>query len=376
MNRAGMSAGATGIVTIDLARLRANYRSLAGIVTPAECAAVVKADAYGLGAGRVVPALAAAGCRTFFVATLAEARQVRALAPSAVIYVLDGLLADTADEFLAVGARPVLSSAAEVAEWTAFCRATGQRAEAALHVDSGLNRLGLSATDVRALADDTAALRALSLSLIMSHLACADDPGHPKNQEQLTAFERLLSLLPVAPASLSASDGLMLGVPYHFNLVRPGYALYGGQASTGRATPVSPVVTVQARVLQIRETLPGETVGYSASFTATRPSRIAIVAAGYADGFARSASATNETPGGAVEVGGRLVPVVGRVSMDLITVDVTDVGDPAPRRGDWVTLVGPRLTLEEAGIRAGTIGYEVLTRLGQRFERRYVDSES
>jgi alanine racemase len=370
-----MPAGATGIVTVDLAQLRANYRSLAKIVAPAECAAVVKADAYGLGADRVVPELGAAGCKTFFVATLDEARQVRALVPSAVIYVLDGLLHGTAGAFATIGARPVLSGAAEVMEWAAFCRAAGQRLAAALHVDSGLNRLGLSEVEVETLADDGTTLRSFSLSLIMSHLACADEPTHPKNQEQLTAFERLLSLLPVAPASLSASDGLMLGAPYHFNLVRPGYALYGGQASAGRATPVGPVVTVQARVLQVRDVLPGQTIGYSATFTAIRPSRIAILAAGYADGFARSASGANGTPGGSVEIGGHLAPVVGRVSMDLITVDVTGI-DPPPQRGDWATLIGPQLTLEEVGRRAGTIGYEVLTRLGRRFERRYIDSES
>lgn len=375
MSGGAAPVGATGVITIDLGQLRANYRALAKLVAPAECAAVVKADAYGLGADRVVPALAEAGCKTFFVATITEARDVRALALGAVIYVLDGLMPGAAPEFIETDARPVLSSAAEVSEWIAFCRASERRAQAALHIDSGLNRLGLPAAEAEALGGDTAALRTLSLSLIMSHLACADEPAHPKNQEQLTEFERLLARLPVAPASLSASDGLMLGQAYHFDVVRPGYALYGGQASPGRTAPVGRVVTATARVLQVRDVLPGQTVGYSASFTVTRPSRIAVVAAGYADGFARQASATNETPGGAVEIGGRLAPVVGRVSMDLITVDVTDLGDPALRRGDEVTLIGPNLALEDAGKRAGTIGYEVLTRLGRRFERRYLDGE-
>ena len=200
----------------------------------------------------------------------------------------------------------------------------------------------------------------------------------PKNEQQRVVFESLRTILPKALASLAASDGLMLGPRFHFDLVRPGYALYGGQAFKGGPTPVAPVVRVEARILQIRDVAPGQTIGYSGTYKATRLSRIAIVAAGYADGYFRHFSAPNGTTGGAaggiVSFHGKSAPIVGRVSMDLITVDVTDLSDPVPQRGDLVELIGPSQSIEAAGARAGTIGYEVLTSLGRRFHRVYVDA--
>lgn len=364
--------GATGVITIDLDRLAANWRSLSGLVGPAQCAAVVKADAYGLGAERVVPALRAAGCTTFFIATVDEAAATRALVPDAEIYVLNGLPPGAAPELLSANAIPVLSSLAEIAEWASLSRSGPVRPPAALHIDTGLNRLGLGPRDVDALAADAGTLRTLDIRLVMSHLASADDPSDPKNAIQLETFNRQRRRLPAAPASLAASDGLMLGAPFQFDLVRPGYAIYGGQAFKGGPTPVAPVVSVQARILQVRDIAAGETVGYSATWAARRPSRIATLAAGYADGFARSLSATNDHAGGAVRVAGQLCPVVGRVSMDLITVDVTDLAGPGPEPGQMVELVGPDLSLERMGAAAGTIGYEVLTRLGRRFHRIYI----
>jgi alanine racemase len=332
---------------------------------------VVKADAYGLGASEVIPALVRAGCRTFFVATPEEARAARALAPHASLFVLDGLFPGAAPLLLASDATPVLSHLGEVEEWAAESARHGKPVPAALQIDSGLNRLGLSEGDVKALAARSDLLASLDLRLVMSHLACADDPAHPHNEMQRATFDRLRALLPPAPASLAASDGLMLGGAYHYDLVRPGYALYGGQASQAGPAPVVPVVRVAARVVQVRDVAEGETVGYSASWRAKGQSRIAVVAAGYADGFARALSRASGENGVSVEVGGRLAPIVGRVSMDLITVDVTDVeGEVA--RGDLVTLIGPGLTIEGMGRAAGTIGYEVLTRLGPRFVRRYV----
>jgi alanine racemase len=241
-----------------------------------------------------------------------------------------------------------------------------------LHIDSGLNRLGLSAREVQDLARDSEVLGQIDIALVMSHLACADDPQDPKNEQQRKVFESLRAILPRAPASLAASDGLMLGRAFHLDLVRPGYALYGGQAFKGGPTPVKPVVRVQARILQLRDVAPGQTVGYSATWKASRLSRVAIIAAGYADGFLRSGSAPGAHAGALVGVGGVTAPVIGRISMDLITVDVTDI-EPAPRRGQLVDLVGPGLTIETMGARAGTIGYEVLTSLGRRFERIYVN---
>ena len=361
---------ATGLITIDLAALARNWCTLADLVAPSECGAVVKADAYGLGAARVIPALAAAGCTTFFVATPSEAVAARALAPGARIFVLDGLLYGAAETFVQANAIPVLSSLDDIDEWGARARQLRKRLPAALQVDSGLHRLGLSGSDVGALAADPKRLANLDVRLVMSHLACADDPDHPHNARQRTAFNRRRAQLPDAPASLAASDGLMLGGSYHFDLVRPGYALYGGQAFKGGPTPVAPVVTVEARVLQVRTLKSGDTVGYSATWVAQRRTRLAIVAAGYADGVARALSAATGKGGGAVLVAGERAPIVGRVSMDLITVDVTDI-ESEVARGDLVTLVGPGATLESLGRAASTIGYEVLTRLGPRFARRY-----
>jgi alanine racemase len=369
--QADLPLDASGVVTIDLGRLAANWRTLAGLVAPAECGAVVKADAYGLGAAQVIPALVAAGCRTFFVATIAEAAAARALAAQATLYVLNGPGPHASHELVRLAARPVLSSLDAVYEWADATARGGRSAPAALHVDSGLHRLGVPAPEVLRLAADGALLRRLDLRLVMSHLACADEPGHPLNGEQLAAFRAALSRFPGIPASLAASDGLMLGPQFHFNLVRPGYALYGGQASRAARTPVSPVVTVEARVLQVHDVPAGATVGYGATWRAARPSRIATIAAGYADGFARALGTNGEAGAGVVAIRGHLAPVVGRVSMDLTTVDVTDVPGRPPARGDLVELIGPTVSLEAMGAAAGTIGYEVLTRLGRRFHRVY-----
>ena len=407
----------TGVIIVDLAAIASNWRALAALVAPSECAAVVKADAYGLGASQVVPALAKAGCRTFFVATVDEAAQVRALAPHATIYVLDGLLPGSVEALHAIAASPVLSTLEQGKEWAAAYpsprlrgegRGEGQRRAAApeaaphesflaaphpsplpaksgergfpcaLQLETGLNRLGLGEADVRKLASDVDLLARLELSLVMSHLACADDPGQPMNAQQLARFRELSALLPAAPRSLAASDGLMLGKNYHFDLVRPGYALYGGQAFKGGATPVKPVVEVHARILQVHDVPARDTVGYSATWSSSGPRRIATISAGYADGVFRHLSAATGQRGGEVVIRGKRCPIVGRVSMDLITVDVTDApGEPTHRGapvhdGEWAELISPNITIEEVGSRAGTIGYEVLTRLGHRFHRIYV----
>jgi alanine racemase len=366
--------GLPGLITIDLPQIAANWRALADLSSPAECAAVVKADAYGLGADRVVPVLIAAGCKTFFVATADEAEQVRTLDPDVVIYVLDGLVVGSGPRLADLGARPALASLDDCLEWAALCDARDRVMAAAIHIDTGLNRLGLSAGDVTTLAADHSLFNRINVTLVMSHLACADKPDDLKNGQQLAAFEQLRAALPPAPASLAASDGVMLGPDYHFDLVRPGYAIYGGQPSQVMTAPVKPAVRVQARVLQVRDVEAGGTVGYSATWTALKPSRVATIASGYADGTSRASSSGNDTAKPAAFVGfkGRLAPVIGRVSMDLITVDVTKLGDSAPRRGDFVDLIGPGLTLETVGASAGTIGYEVLTRLPQRFYKRYV----
>ena len=366
-------ASATGTITIDLGQIGANWKALAAKVAPAACGAVVKANAYGLGAERVMPALMRAGCTTFFIATPDEAEAARKFAPAAEIYALDGLVGNSAAVFARLGVKPVLSTLDDVVAWSALCRARGEKLSAALHIDTGLNRLGLPARDVRHLAADPSMMAGIKLDLVMSHLASADNPRDPKNRDQLLAFETLSALFPGVPRSLAASDGLMLGPAYHFDLVRPGYALYGGQALQMAPAPVKSAVTVTARILSVADVAPGETVGYSATWRAKRPSRIATIAAGYADGIPRTASAPDGRPGGHVMITGHLAPLVGRVSMDLITVDVTDLPEGAAMPGEFAKLVCDELSIEDAGFSAGTIGYEILTRLGPRFPRLYLD---
>ena len=369
----GNLASATGVITVDLGAIASNWKSLARFVSPARCGAVVKADAYGLGAARVIPALVRAGCTTFFIATPAEAEAARALAPKATLYALDGLTEGSSDDFARLAVQPVLSTYAQVQAWAALCKAKGQRLSAALHIDTGLHRLGLAARDVRRLAGDSDLMTGLDLRFVMSHLACADTPRDPKNRDQLLAFETLSALFPGVPRSLAASDGLMLGPAYHFDLVRPGYGLYGGQASVTNPAPVTPAVTVKVQIVSVQDVPAGDTVGYAAVWRAKRPSRIATLAAGYADGVPRSASAPDGRPGGLVLIGDTLAPIAGRVSMDLITVDITDLPPDSVQPGRFATLIGPGLTIEDAGYAAGTIGYEILTRLGPRFARLYLD---
>ncbi len=363
---------ATGVVIVDLDQVCANWKALSGHVAPAACAAVVKADAYGLGADKVIPALNAAGAGDLFVATLQEAHQARKLAPGASVFILDGIVPDSAADVLASGAIPVLSSLAEVEEWGALAPSRTEPVPCAFHVDTGLNRLGLPAHEIRVLANNVHLMDRLDVKMVMTHLACADESENAKNEQQLAVFNGLQPLLPTVALSIAASDGLMLGPAFHGDMVRPGYAIYGGQAHDDRSTPVKPVVEVYARVLQIRDVVPGQTVGYSATYSPDRLTRVAIVAAGYADGYLRHLSAGDGEIRGHVAFAGKLCPIVGRVSMDLITVDITDLENVEVKRGDWAQIIGPDITIEDVGKASGTIGYEVLTRLSPRFNRVYL----
>jgi alanine racemase len=362
----------TAVLTIDLDALLANYRRLRELASPAECAAVVKADAYGLGLSQTAPALARAGCKTFFVATLCEAKALRKLLPDATIYVFGGLMPGTAEFFRKHALRPVLNSAEEIKEWAAFSASKGERLPCAVHIDSGMNRLGLSADEV----DQVAAARdlwsAFTLSLVMSHLACADEPEHPKSEAQRKAFDRLRARLPKALASLANSAGILLGRSYAYDLVRPGIALYGGKPHRQGQNPFLPVVHLKGRILQVRKASAKETIGYGATHTLERTSRIGIVSVGYADGFFRSLSSKDGEKGLVVYIGAYAVPILGRVSMDLITIDVTGVPESLARRGEWVELIGPNVSAQELAHHAGTIDYEILTNLGRRAFRRYI----
>jgi alanine racemase len=358
-------------LSIDLAALRANWARLNRASGRAECAGVIKSDAYGLGLPPIAKALAQEGCRTFFVASIDEGRAARLIEPGAVIYVLDGLLPGAEAHYAGFDLRPVLASLAEVRDWAAFCRARGHPLPAALHLDTGLNRLGLTAPDVDELARTRELLAPFDLTLILSHLACADEPANPMNEAQRQRFEALRSKLPPTPASLANSGGLFLGTPYHFDLVRPGIALYGGRAHEGKPNPMQTVVRLKAKILQVRDVEPGETVGYGATYRVEQRARIATIACGYADGFLRALSVATGEPGPVGYIGDYPVPVVGRVSMDFITVDVTDVPAELALRGAWVEVMGDRVSVDDLTDRAGTIGYELLTRLGQRVHRVY-----
>jgi alanine racemase len=350
-------------LTIDLAAIAANWQALTRQLLTVECAAVVKANAYGLGLKPVVATLAEAGCKTFFVADLAEARIVRARAKDATIYVLHGFSLQTADGFIELAARPVINSMTELAEWDAFVAPRAWHGGAALHVDTGMNRLGVSPEEAAALAPRVQTQNH-GIALLLSHLACADLPDHPLNTKQLQLFRELRALYSGIPASLANSSGIFLGDTTSFDLARPGAALYGINPTPGRPNPMQGVVELTGRILQIRTVAREQTIGYGATWTARRNSRIAVVALGYANGLLRAGSTSDERSGGAGIVAGKRCSIVGRISMDLLMLDITDLPDGSVRRGDVATLIGGELSIDDVAGAAGTIGYEILTRLG------------
>jgi alanine racemase len=360
-----------GLLTVDLAALVKNWKALAQRVVPADCAAVVKADAYGCGIEMVAGALAKAGCATFFVAHLAEARQVRKAAPEAAIYVLSGFAPGSAPAFAELNARPVIGSLAEFVEWDAFRTASSWRGSAALHFDTGMNRLGLAIEEAVTF---TARVKMPDhgIALIMSHLACADTPNHELNAKQIAAFRDLRFMFRGTPTSLANSSGIFLGPAAHCDMVRPGAALFGVNPTPATQNLMEPVVTLKARVVQVRDVPRGATVGYGAAWTAPRASRVAMVSVGYGDGYLRSAS-TGSGKGFKSEalalIANRRCNLVGRVSMDLMAFDVTGLPEDLVRRGTYATLIGDGLTVDDLARWSGTIGYEVLTGLGQRYRR-------
>jgi alanine racemase len=351
---------AGAVLEIDLGAIVANWQLLAAQAKPALCAAVVKADAYGLGAGTVGCALRDAGCRMFFVATLDEGIALRAALGGEVhIAILNGPLPGTAGEFTAHRLIPVLNTPAQIEEW----RAVQSARSAILHVDTGMARLGLTAAEFATLTNAGSPIRWRAL---MSHLACADEPEHPLNGKQRARFRTACERMPGIPASLSASSGIFLGPPYRFELVRPGAALYGVNPQPGRPNPMRPVVRLCGKILQIRQIDRGKSVGYGAAHLMERPGRLATVAVGYADGWLRSFSHR-----GCGVIADKRVPLVGRVSMDLTTFDVSAIDPALARPGASIELLGESYGVNEAAADAGTIGYEILTALGRRYHRVY-----
>jgi alanine racemase len=352
-------------LTVRLGAIAQNYHFFQRMAGGAATAAVVKADGYGLGLKMIAPALSGAGADTFFVARLAEGVGLRSLLPRARIYVLDGAPPEAVPALIAHNLTPVLSSLSQIAAWGA----AGKR-DAAIHVDTGMNRLGLPPDELAILAAEwKTRLSGLNLVLLMSHLACADDmgPDAAMNRRQLERFRAAAAMLPPTRASLAASSGIHLGKDYHFDLVRPGIGLYGA-GPKGMKNPMKNVAVLTGRVLQVRRIDKGDSVGYAATFHAKRPTMIATVALGYADGLLRAASNR-----GMAALNGRVVPVVGRISMDLITLDVTGL-KTAPQPGDEAELMGDTVTLADVANAAGTNEYEILTRLSSRVPRRYTDA--
>jgi alanine racemase len=356
----------TATLEIDLGAIAANWRWL-NATHPGATAGVVKADAYGLGAALVAPALLAAGCRHFFVAHLTEALAIRHLLPGAMLAVLHGISPGQAGEFSAHGITPVLGSLPEIAAWRAEAQRLNRPLPALLHADTGMSRLGLAAPDLAALHEDPTLLSGLRLEFLMTHLVSAEIPDDPVNQAQAARFHAIRAGFPGVPASLANSSGMFLGETFHADLARPGAALYGINPTPGRPRPgpQAPVVRLSAPVLQIQHLRPGESVGYNGIWTAARPSRIAVVAVGYADGYQRALG--NRAT---ARFDGAQLPLVGRVSMDLTTFDVTDC--PAIAPGDALELIGDSHDADALALEAGTNGYEILTSLGRRYRRAYL----
>ncbi|MEO0383354.1 MAG: alanine racemase [Pseudomonadota bacterium] len=354
-----------GRLTVNLGALVDNWRMLAELASPGECAGVVKGNAYGLGLEPVSRALWKAGCRTFFVALPQEAFELRTYLPEAAIYCLGGLTPTGAVDFAGRAVRPVLNTMDEVHEWAVL---EGDH-QAALHIDTGMTRLGLTMEEAKALAADTALLERLNLGHVMSHLACADTPDHPLNDAQIASFAQVRALFPGLPGSLANSAGTLQSERFRYDLARPGIALYGGQSVVPAQVDLHPVITLEARIMQIRPAKVGDVVGYGATKTLERDSRIAILGVGYADGYHRL---VGNDSGAHAMINDQPAPMLGRVSMDLMAADITEAHFDDVRAGMFVELINSQLTVDVVAGWARTIGYEVLTGLGPRYARTYL----
>ncbi|MBW6420555.1 alanine racemase [Rhizobium sp. XQZ8] len=364
-------------LTVDLGALADNWRTMAKRSGNARTAAVVKADAYGLGLEDCGTALYEAGARDFFVAVMQEGVTLRTYAPDARIFVLSGIWPGQEGLFYEHGLVPVLASEEQLAFWMSVTAELGDH-PCALHVDTGFNRLGLPLEEAIAFADDVSRPASFSPVLVISHLHSGDSPSSDLNQRQLEAFRRVAEAFEGIETSFAASAGIFLGSDYHFDLTRPGIALYGGEAVNGVPNPMKPVAAAEARIIQIRDAKKGETVSYGGTYQLARDSRLAIVSAGYADGYLRSLSGSGVPVRQTVKdgafgfVAGHKVPVIGRITMDLTIFDVTDIPEDHVHAGDYVELFGRNVPLDDIARAGGTIGYELLTGLGLRYERRYI----
>lgn len=354
-----------GKLTVNLGALQRNYRTFQSM-TKARVAAAVKADAYGVGMGPAARALMEEGCDMFFVATGDEAAELRALDAKIQIAVLGGVLPGLEDDFLHHTIHPVLCSLEMVERWAAFAKKKERPLDAIIHVDTAMNRLGLGADETQHLIDHPTLLDTLNVRMVMSHFACSDENGHPHNDMQAQRFAAIAKHFPKAVKSLANSSGIVRNKEWHYDMVRPGYGLYGGNPTPETANPMEAVVRLDIPVIQVRRVKAGESIGYGAGHVFERDSITATIAMGYADGFLRSASNRAK-----VFWNGMACPVVGRVSMDLVTIDLGGLTGVLPQPGETVEILGPHQDVDALAASAGTIGYEILTSLGPRYARVY-----
>lgn len=371
---------AGGRLTINLYALVDNWRYLAKQAHPAECAAVVKANAYGCGIEPAVEALSAAGCKTFFVALPEEGMRVKKTAPASRCFVLNGLFEEAAPYYRDAGLTPILGSVPELQVWARHARLMGTPLPCAIHMDSGMNRLGLSLEELTRSVGETELMQHLDVQLFMTHYACADDVGHPKTELQRERFKQGAALLPGVALSAANSGANLQQDGHGFDLVRAGIALYGGEALNDVANPMQQVVKLEGRIVQIRHSSAGEGVGYGGAETLKRDSRIAYISIGYADGYLRAASNMGVpmravAPAAKAAFGKAVIKGVGRISMDLSGFDVTDIPEDKIAAGDWIELFGDTIHIDDVARAAGTIGYELLTGLGNRYSRHYVSAD-
>ncbi len=360
----------SGRLLIDLDAIASNYRTLRNQLGSVACGACVKADSYGLGMLKVAPVLAREGCEDFFFSFLERAVRLRAKLPNVRIHIFTGLAAGKPSDFVEHNLIPVLNSLDDIKLWSDFCSKSGVAHRADIHIDTGMLRLGLTPSDVVTVMNNPSLVSGLNIDLVMSHLACADDAMSPMNGQQLSDFSKSCDVFAAKRLSLANSSGIFINPDYHFNLARPGAALYGINPTPDKPSPLKQVVQLQGKILQVRCVDTPQSVGYGASHIISEPGRIATVGVGYADGYLRHLSG-NAT----VYLGDIAVPVIGRVSMDFITIDISSV--PAQfghlcEPGMAVDLIGPHHDVDALATQAGTIGYEILTSLGNRFHRRYL----
>ena len=352
-------------LTIDLGAIGNNYLLLKNKITPAICGAVVKADSYGLGADIVSSHLYDLGCNDFFVANIEEALSLRkSLNTKANIYVFGGIREKQEDIFIHNNIIPVLNTEYEIYIWNKFTVNLDYKPKAVIHIDTGMNRLGIK---FEYAINNINLFQSINIDFFITHMACADDVESEYNKIQLDKFSQFKELFPDKKFSLANSSSIFLGADYHFDIARPGSALYGVNPTPHKDNPMHNVINLDSKIIQINSYKKGEYIGYSSSYKLNHDSVIATIPIGYADGYLRSLSNNSY-----VYINGNKAPLVGRVSMDLITIDITNISKEFQQVGQVVEIIGNNITVDDLANQAGTIGYEILTSLGSRFKRSYI----